>query len=148
MSVGTPKENNVKRIGKLYIVDVVAQALNEPRIFRSLDWTANILSVCSRVRHSYSLSGGGRHALQFAGCSFYCIDNVLIARAAAEIAFESFPYLFLAGITIGFEKRIRGHDHSRCAEAALKTMLFPETLLHGIELAILCQAFDLSLIHI
>lgn len=34
-----------------------------------------------------------------------------------------------------------GHDHSRSAESALEAVLVPERFLHGIELAIVCQAF-------
>src|SRR6266567_8881564 len=59
--------------------------------------------------------------------------DVLIACAAADIALESLANLFFRRIGVVLEQLIRGHNHTRCAEAALQTVLLPEALLDWVQ---------------
>src|SRR5947209_5201684 len=68
--------------------------------------------------------------------------DVLIARAAADIAFQTCANLCLRRFRVVFEQLIRGHNHAWRAEATLETMLFPESFLDGMQAAFWCQPFD------
>src|SRR5207344_3108617 len=48
----------------------------------------------------------------------------------------------LGGLGVVLEQRRRRHDHARRAEAALQAVLFPESLLQRVELAVGREAFD------
>src|SRR5258708_28165113 len=78
------------------------------------------------------LAGGGLHGL----------DDVVIARAAAEVALEAFADLLLARARVLLEQAAGRHDHARRTEAALQTVLLPEALLHGVQLAVPGKALD------
>src|SRR5712692_4028675 len=86
----------------------------------------------SSFRSSPGFSRGG----------LYGVDDVLIARAAAQVAVESVPDLFLGGLWIALEQLPGGHDHARRAETALQGMLVPESLLDGMQMAIGGEALD------
>src|SRR5579863_59776 len=51
------------------------------------------------------------------------IDDVLVAGAAAQIAFKPLADLFVAGIGIALDDLFGGHDHSGSAETALQAVL-------------------------
>ena len=73
----------------------------------------------------------------------HCFDNVLITRAAAEVAFKLFTNFLLAGIGVFFAEVDGTQHHARCAETALKAMALLERGLHGVHGAIgVCQAFN------
>ena len=78
----------------------------------------------------------------FAAAALHRVDDVLIAGAAAEIAFEAVADLFVGRIGIALEQLLGRHDHAGSAEAALEAMLVPEGFLHGVELAVGGEAFD------
>src|SRR5215831_20176282 len=67
---------------------------------------------------------------------------MLIAGAAAEIAFQAVTNLSLRWIGISIDDLTRRHDHSRCAIAALQAVFFPESFLHRMQIAIGGQAFN------
>src|SRR3712207_1430246 len=48
-----------------------------------------------------------------------CLDDVLVARAAAEVALEALPDLLLARVRLLLEQTDRGQDHARRALPAL-----------------------------
>src|SRR5262245_39714143 len=73
---------------------------------------------------------------------FHGVDDVLIAGAATEIAFQPVTDLLFGGIRILLEQSARGHDHSGRAIATLQTVAFPESFLHRVELAVLRQTLD------
>src|SRR5207245_294697 len=50
--------------------------------------------------------------------------------------------LLLAGLWICVQQPAGGHDHARCAVAALQAVFLPEPLLHRVQLAILFQPLD------
>src|SRR5450631_2673156 len=59
--------------------------------------------------------------------------NVLIAGAATDVAFETFADLSFGWIGIVFEQLVGGHNHTRCTETTLQSMLFPETFLQRMQ---------------
>lgn len=65
------------------------------------------------------------------------VDRV-IAGAAAEIAFQQ-AWQVIACILV---ERRGGHDHAGRAIAALKGLRIEECLLHGMKLAVSCEALD------
>ena len=69
-------------------------------------------------------------------------DDVLIAGATAEIAVERVADLLVARVRAAVEQIDRRHDHARCAEAALKPVLLPETFLDRMELPVRRHPFD------
>src|SRR6266436_1170771 len=69
-------------------------------------------------------------------------DDIVIARAPAEIALELVPDLLLGRLRIALDHLRGGHDHARRAEAALQAMLFPEAVLDRMELAVRGHALD------
>src|SRR5438874_10014631 len=70
------------------------------------------------------------------------LDDVLIARAAAEVPLERLADLSLARRGILVEQADDRHDHPGRAEAALQRVLLVERLLDGMQLAVLRQALD------
>src|SRR6266567_3569398 len=68
--------------------------------------------------------------------------DVLIACAAADVAFETLANLCFGRIGIVLEQLVRGHNHARGAEATLQAMLFPESLLDRVQAAFRGQSFD------
>src|SRR6266567_1947821 len=70
------------------------------------------------------------------------LDDVLIAGAAAEVAFDAPTNLLLTGRRVVLEEVDARHDHAGRAEAALKAVLLPESALDRVKLAVLGQALD------
>src|SRR4029077_7101288 len=70
------------------------------------------------------------------------VDDVLVAGAATEIAGDAFTYLALRRRRRVVEQPDGRHDHARRAVAALQPVLFPESLLQGMQLAVRRQALD------
>src|SRR5215471_21073467 len=74
---------------------------------------------------------GLRHCLGAGGDR---LDDVLIAGAAAEIAFELLANdLFGEIVTLAVNHVDRGHDHARRAKAALQAVVLAEGLLHRMQ---------------
>src|SRR4030095_12808070 len=70
------------------------------------------------------------------------LDDVVIAGAPAQIAFELVPDLRLGRLRVAFEHLVGCQDHAGCAEAALQPVLLPEPLLDRLQLAVLGQSLD------
>src|SRR5436190_23664029 len=64
------------------------------------------------------------------------LDDVDVARAAAEVALERLADLLLARRRILLEQRDRRHHHPRRAVAALEAVLRVERLLHLVHRAV------------
>src|SRR5579859_2307931 len=79
---------------------------------------------------------------QFFRCILHRFNNVLIARAAAQISFETFANFILRRMRIAPEKLVSSKDHAGRAETALQPVLLPETLLQWMQEAVVCQPFD------
>src|SRR5712691_941357 len=88
---------------------------------------------------THRLGNTGTHVL---GCILDSLDNVLVAGAAADIAFETCTNLFFSRVGIVFEQVIRGHNHARRAEAALQPVLLPEAFLDRMETSLRGQPLD------
>src|SRR5580704_5278909 len=72
----------------------------------------------------------------------YRLDNVLVSGASTQIARNSPANFLLARVRILFQERASRHDHTRCAEPALKPVLFPKSFLQWMEFAVIGYAFD------
>src|SRR5262245_61858572 len=57
------------------------------------------------------------------------LHDVVVPRAAAQVAFELVPDLLFGGLGVPLEHLVSGHDHARGAEPALQAVLLPEPLL-------------------
>src|SRR6185312_5004234 len=89
------------------------------------------------------LGGLGRRGAHLARALGDRLDDVVVAGAAANVAFESVTDRRLVEIrTFPIDEVDRGHDHSRRAEAALQTVIVLEGLLHRVQLAALSEALD------
>src|SRR5205085_3782833 len=75
-------------------------------------------------------------------CILDGFDDVLVAGAATEIAFEAVAYLFARRAGIAFEQLRGAHDHAGRAIAALQAVTFPEALLHGMKFAVGRKTLD------
>src|SRR5260370_7716383 len=71
-----------------------------------------------------------------------CFNDVLVVRAATEIAFQSAVNFFPGGMRISAKELLRRNNHSWCAEAALQSVLLPKAFLQRVKLAVTRQSFD------
>src|SRR5271156_5363455 len=74
--------------------------------------------------------------VHLAGGKLHRLDDVLVSRTAAQVAGDSPTNLFLRGIWILRQQCVGGHQHARGTESALQTVLFLESLLQGMQLAV------------
>src|ERR671918_2738576 len=72
----------------------------------------------------------------------YGLHDVLVARAAAQVPFQAFPYLLLRRVGILLQEADGGHDHARRAVTALQTVRLVESLLHRMPHTVLRNAPD------
>src|SRR5688572_15992097 len=77
------------------------------------------------------------------GARRYGFDDIVVAGAAADVAFELFAdgaFVELSALSI--HDVDRGHDHAGRAVAALQRVMLAEGLLHRMELAVLREPFN------
>src|SRR5689334_8771638 len=70
------------------------------------------------------------------------LHDVVIARAAAEVAFERFADGALVGVRMALHEVDRAHHHARRAEAALERVMLAKRGLHRVQRAVAGDAFD------
>src|SRR5437762_3034083 len=70
------------------------------------------------------------------------LNDLGVTRAAAEIARERKPNLFLRGVLVFVQKRLGHHQHARRAVAALRAAFLNECLLHGMQVGTNLQTLD------
>src|SRR6266852_3643035 len=70
------------------------------------------------------------------------LHDVVVARAAAEVALELVADLRLRGLRVTLEHLVGRHDHPGRAEPALQPVFLPEPLLDRVQLAVLRQPLD------
>src|SRR5688500_6101040 len=99
------------------------------------------LHPAPRDTSSFPLSLTLPHRL---GAGGDCLDDIVVAGAAAEIALELMAdRRVVEVVALAINHVDRGHDHARGAVAALQSMMLPERLLHGMQWTIrLSQTFD------
>src|SRR5436190_18033730 len=68
--------------------------------------------------------------------------NAVVSAAAAEVATHAPANVFRGGFGVLVQKRFSSDDEPGSAEAALRSVLIHECLLHGMELATLHQSFN------
>src|SRR5215204_3568904 len=68
------------------------------------------------------------------------LDDVVVARTAAEVAIEPVADLLLARLRVARQEVGRRHDHPRRAVAALEAVRGPEGLLQRMEIAVATHA--------
>ena len=86
-------------------------------------------------------NGLGRVFLDFVGSVLHCLDDVLVTRAAAQVARHTHADLFFRRAWIVLQEAVSAGQHARCAEAALQTVLFIKTFLHSVQHAAIGQTF-------
>src|SRR5271168_4310895 len=70
------------------------------------------------------------------------LNNVVVACAAADVAFEPAADFRLGGIGVFAQKVGGGHDHARGAEPALKGMSLSKCGLHRMQIYARRETFD------
>ena len=70
------------------------------------------------------------------------LDDVVIARAPAQVAFQPVPDLLFRRICVVLQQVDRAHDHAGRAEPALQAVLFAKCGLHGMQRVAVGQALD------
>src|SRR5262245_8738985 len=71
------------------------------------------------------------------------LDDVLVARAPAEVPLEAAPDLDCREpVAVRAQEVDAGHDHAGRAEAALESVMLPERLLQRMQLAVRREALD------
>src|ERR1017187_3499704 len=126
----------VMHAGQLDVIDIGGGAGDEAGILFAADALAD---------QGFGFGdGSGGHELRSCLVRSFLdrVDDVLVARAAAEIAVQTVADLFVGGVRVALQQLAGSHDHARRAEAALEAVLVPEGFLHGVQIAIGGQAFD------
>src|SRR4030095_15536382 len=72
-------------------------------------------------------------AFHFASSILNGFDDMLIAGAAAQIAFQSVPYLGFCWICVAVEDLCGGHHHSGCAIPTLQAVPLPKSFLNRMQ---------------
>src|SRR4051812_20862977 len=78
------------------------------------------------------------------GPAAHGLDDILIARAAAEIGRQDLENLLVRQLGIGLQRIYRKHQKPGCAKAALERMVSDEGVLHGVQFAAVGETFDRS----
>src|SRR5919199_4678971 len=98
--------------------------------------------ICVASGMSRLLCAGRGFATHLRGPVLDRFDDVDVAGAPAQVAGDSAPDLLLGWTWIGGEQGLGHHQHAGRAEAALKPVLLPETLLERGQLTNLFQTLD------
>ena len=62
------------------------------------------------------------------------LDDIVVTRASAEIAFKFVPHCFLVQfVSVAVDDTDRAHHHTGGAEPALKRVIFAERFLHWVQ---------------
>jgi len=73
---------------------------------------------------------------------FDCCQDLFVRSTTAQVPGEIIARLFFGGVRVSDEKSFYCHDHPGGAKAALEGLVLEKGLLHGVEIAVLRQAFD------
>src|ERR1700694_451334 len=86
---------------------------------------------------------GASHSLHGGGAGLDRLDDVMIAGAAAKMAFELFAHGALVEVMALAPHHVDGrHDHAGCAKAALQAVVLAEGLLHRMQPAVGGETLD------
>src|SRR5215467_14514383 len=96
-----------------------------------------VIAIALLPRHGCRRSGWRRgRATHCPGRGLYCLDDVHITGAAAEVALQPLADLVLGGVRVLLQQVRSGHDEARGAVTALEAVLVPERLLDRVQGAI------------
>ena len=87
-------------------------------------------------------SSRDRCLLKGFGCGQDGLDDVLVSRAAAQIARHAMAHFFGRGVGVVLQKAVGAHQHAGGAKTALQAVLFVERVLNGVQHAATGQALD------
>src|SRR4029079_14270375 len=141
------------------VVDVLAAAADETRVFLALDRVAHATDLCAGAgclclcRHLVTprsagrdRHGAGRLCLggsgHLAGRLLDRLDDVHVSGTATQVAADPLADLVLGRRLVLAEEPGSLHDHARGAEAALEAVLVPERLLERVEGGAVGPALD------
>ena len=133
VGVRAAEHRQVQRAGEDEVVGVLRLAGEQRRIFAAQHPGADD-TLCAFLG-----DGHWRHPV---GRSQHRLDDVVVPRAAAEVALEPHPDLVFGGMRVLVEQPDRGHHHARGAVAALEPVVLHERLLHRVHLAVLGESLD------
>src|SRR5712691_5587817 len=105
-------------------------------------WPNSLIASWREPGATYSKLAGYIGAPHLFGRVFDGLNDIDVAGAAAQIAFQRELDLVVRGIRVLLQQVHGLHDHAGRAEAALQAVLLPETLLHRVQLARRCQTLD------
>src|SRR5262245_38964708 len=71
-----------------------------------------------------------------------CLDDIDVARAAAQVAGDRVTNFVVAWLAVLFQKREAGHQHAGGAVAALQAVFLKEAVLEWMQFAVLLETFD------
>ena len=128
-------------VGLAVLVDVVgvaALAGDEALVLLADDRGADALLSHRSAPHSAAC----RDALHVRSGGQDRLDDVVVARAAADVALEPLAHLVLARVGVLLQQVGGAHQHAGRAEAALQAVMLAERLLQRVQLAALGQALD------
>src|SRR5262245_61644386 len=74
--------------------------------------------------------------------ALHCLHDVDVARATAEITFQTMNDLVLGRLGIVLEQASGRHDHAGSTKTTLQPVALRVRLLDGVQLAVLRQALD------
>jgi len=72
----------------------------------------------------------------------YGADDILISSASANIAIQAMADLLIGGMRVAAQQVHYSDNHARGAETTLQTVLLPEGILHGMQIAVGGDAFN------
>ena len=78
----------------------------------------------------------------FDGRSYHCLDDVLVAGAAAQIGGQNVDQFFFTQVRPLLQHTYRKHQEARSTKAALLGMVAHEGLLHGVQSSVPLQSLD------
>ena len=127
--VRTADDGHPDHAGDREVVDEAGLAGQKLRILLARDRRADVRLLLGDCHHATAAAAN-------------CLDDVLVAGAAAEVALEAVPDLVLARIGVLGEEADGGHHHPRRAVAALEPVLLVERLLERMQRAVVGEPFD------
>jgi hypothetical protein len=108
VSIGASKHLSMEEILKFQIIRVLRGSRNDVVGISPFDYFTYISIVVSH--YLCSLFCSGQHGP----------DNLVVADTPAEVTRQSFFDLFLCGVRVFIEKRLRRHYHTRCTKTTLE----------------------------
>src|SRR5580704_2685203 len=138
MRVRTAREGGIVHTGELQIVDVVADPLDQPRVFFALEGLANKSVGHEGLPIAEFANASALARAHLFGSVLHRFYDVLVTGATAEVPGKGAANLGFLRIFVSLQQINSRQDHSRRAIATLEAVFFPEAFLHGMQGAVAC----------